>query len=87
MAVPQAVLDGLNKVSGDFDTLQSDESAQTVAGQALATAQHSKDVADAAVVNDGATLDADKTALKQLIDSSFPSPTPPPPPPAPAAKS
>jgi hypothetical protein len=76
MPIPQPVLDGLTKVSADADALTAAYADQSQKGQELAGAQHAKDVSDAAVAAGVNTLEADKAALKALIDSTFIS-TPP----------
>lgn len=83
-SVPQTIIDGLNKVAADEDAVSAALDAQGKAVADLATAQHAKDVADQAVSSAAQTLQGDKTAVLNLIDSTFPVPVLPAPPPSPA---
>jgi negative regulator of replication initiation len=85
--VPQPIVDSLNKLAGDSDTLTAAYGDQAAKVQAEAEATHARELADNAVASGVTSLEADKDSLKKLIDASFPSTppapaTPPPPPPA-----
>lgn len=70
--VPQAVLDAINKLvadQGDVSAKKDDSATKKVAA---ADAQHASDVADNAVTASIAQFAADKKALVDLIDSTFP---------------
>ncbi len=72
MAQTQAILDALTKLSGDSDDVGTKKDDAAAKKQASADAAHASEVADNAVTASQGQLVADKKALIDLVDSTFP---------------